>query len=98
MDLAAYELLSSETLESLTDYFEEIVDADPKLAKADVAYSVSSCSKHKLKALYMKRFCTISGRCFDCEAWRSFGNVRYKPTNSKSTNLAQFTHFGPKKI
>lgn len=41
MDLMAYESLSSETLESLTDYFEEIVDADPKLANADVAYSVS---------------------------------------------------------
>lgn len=40
MDLGKYESLSSDTLDSLTDYFEEIVEADPKLAKADVSYSV----------------------------------------------------------
>lgn len=40
MDLLVYESLSSETLESLTDYFEELVEADPKLKNADIAYSV----------------------------------------------------------
>lgn len=42
MDQVTFELLCGETIEELTDYFEEIVDADPKLATADVAYSVSS--------------------------------------------------------
>ena len=42
MDLQTFESLCSDTLESLTDYFEEVVEADPKLAKADVAYSVRS--------------------------------------------------------
>lgn len=41
MDLVHYESLSSATLESLTEYFEEIVDADPQLANADVSHSVS---------------------------------------------------------
>lgn len=41
MDLVAYETVSSEALEALTDYFEELVDADPKLNKSDIAYSVS---------------------------------------------------------
>jgi hypothetical protein len=43
MDLVTFEGLCSEALESLTDYFEEIVEADPKLQNADVAYSVSGC-------------------------------------------------------
>lgn len=41
MDLVNYEAVSSEALEALTDYFEELVDADPKLNKSDIAYSVS---------------------------------------------------------
>lgn len=41
MDLLTYETLSSETLESLTDYFEELVEAEAKFANADIAYSVS---------------------------------------------------------
>lgn len=40
MDLVMFESLSSETLESLTDYFEEIVETDPKLKSADIEYSV----------------------------------------------------------
>lgn len=40
MDLATFESLSSETLESLTDYFEELVESDPKLKNADIEYSV----------------------------------------------------------
>lgn len=40
MDLASYETASSETLEALTDYFEEIVEADLKFSTADIAYSV----------------------------------------------------------
>lgn len=41
MDLVTFESLSSVALESLTDYFEELVESDPKFATADVAYSVS---------------------------------------------------------
>lgn len=41
MDLVTFEAKSTETLEALTDYFDELVESDPKLAKADVAYSVS---------------------------------------------------------
>lgn len=41
MDLQTFESLCSGTLESLTDYFEEVVESDPKLGNADVAYSVS---------------------------------------------------------
>ena len=40
MDVAIFEPLCLETLEALTDYFEEVVEADEKLAKGDVAYSV----------------------------------------------------------
>lgn len=41
MDLTKFEPLCAETLESLTDYFEEIVEADEKLGSSDVSYSVS---------------------------------------------------------
>lgn len=41
MDQVTFESLCAETIESLTDYFEEIVDADPTLATADIAYSVN---------------------------------------------------------
>ena len=41
MDLVTFESVCGDTIESLTDYFEELVEADPKLAKADIAYSVS---------------------------------------------------------
>lgn len=41
MDLVTFEAKSMEALEALTDYFDELVESDPKLAKADVAYSVS---------------------------------------------------------
>lgn len=40
MDIAVFEPLCVETLEALTDYFEEVVEADEKLSKGDVAYSV----------------------------------------------------------
>lgn len=40
MDLVTFEAKSTEALESLTDYFDELVESDLKLAKADVAYSV----------------------------------------------------------
>lgn len=43
MDLVTFESICSDTLESLTDYFEELVEADPQLQKADIAYSVSCC-------------------------------------------------------
>lgn len=46
MDSVTFESLSSETLESLTDYFEELVEADPKLKTADIEYSVST---HKFR-------------------------------------------------
>lgn len=40
IDLVTFEAKSAEALEALTDYFDELVESDPKLAKADVAYSV----------------------------------------------------------
>ncbi|CAO1332013.1 unnamed protein product [Diamesa serratosioi] len=39
LDLATYEDVSSVTLESLCDYFEGLVEADPKLQLADIEYS-----------------------------------------------------------
>lgn len=42
MDLLTYEAISSETLEALTDCFEELVEADSKFSNGDVAYAVSS--------------------------------------------------------
>jgi hypothetical protein len=42
MDLAVYEAACAETLETLTEYFDEIIEADDKLNNvADVSYSVS---------------------------------------------------------
>lgn len=40
MDLAVFEPVCTATLDALTEYFEEIVEADEKLTNGDVAYSV----------------------------------------------------------
>lgn len=42
MDLVTFESSCNDTLESLTDYFEELVETDPNLQNADIGYSVSS--------------------------------------------------------
>ncbi|KAG5675789.1 hypothetical protein PVAND_005663 [Polypedilum vanderplanki] len=39
VDLATFEPICAETLETLTEYFEEIVEADEKLVNADISYS-----------------------------------------------------------
>lgn len=41
IDPALFEEICNETLESLTDYFEELIDDAPNLKGADVTYSVS---------------------------------------------------------
>lgn len=41
LDLTKFESECKQTLESLTDYFDEIVENDMKLVNPDVAYSVS---------------------------------------------------------
>lgn len=56
MDLVTFETKSSEALEALTDYFDELVESDPKLAKADVAYSVRFFSNSASIRLIIKCF------------------------------------------
>lgn len=46
LDSQTYERVCEETLESLTDYFEEILEADNTLKAPDVVYSVSLCLSH----------------------------------------------------
>lgn len=41
LDSVTYERVCSETLEGLTDYFDEILDKDTTLKSTDVLYSVS---------------------------------------------------------
>lgn len=41
LDLTVFEPICIQTLESLTDYFEEVVESDSKLVNGDVSYSVS---------------------------------------------------------
>lgn len=43
MDQVKFESLCSETLETLLEYFEEIVENDPNLENTDVGYSVGIC-------------------------------------------------------
>lgn len=38
-----YEQVCNETLDSLSDYFEEIIEEAAQLKSADVSYSVSNC-------------------------------------------------------
>lgn len=40
LDLVTFESVCSDTLESLCDYFEDIVENDPKLQSPDITYSV----------------------------------------------------------
>lgn len=42
MDLTKFEAECTRTLESLTEYFDEIVENEASLVGSDVAYSVSS--------------------------------------------------------
>lgn len=41
MDLMTFESVCSDTLESLCEYFEEIVENEPKLTNPDIVFSVS---------------------------------------------------------
>jgi hypothetical protein len=41
MDLMKFEQVCGTALDSLTDYFEEVIDSDPTLKNSDVSYSVS---------------------------------------------------------
>lgn len=41
LELSVFEPICVQTLEALTEYFEEIVEADNKLMNGDVSYSVS---------------------------------------------------------
>jgi len=41
LDLAVFEPICMQTLESLTEYFDEVVESDSKLINGDVSYSVS---------------------------------------------------------
>lgn len=41
LDSVTYEKVCSETLDGLTDYFDEILDSETSLKSADVVYSVS---------------------------------------------------------
>lgn len=41
VDPALFEDICNETLESLTDYFEQLVEEAPNLKGADITYSVS---------------------------------------------------------
>lgn len=43
MDLVKFEQVCGTAIESMTEYFEEIIDADPTLKNSDVSYSVRCC-------------------------------------------------------
>lgn len=90
MDLLVYETLSTETLESLTDYFEQIVDTDAKLKSADVVYSVNFNS---LQTLTNEIIIKISGRSFNSQTWTWNWNIRDKSSNTEPSNLAEFANF-----
>lgn len=98
MDLLTFESLCSETLESLTDYFEEIVEADPNLQNADIAYSVSLLKKPLSMDCNLKTLRVIVGWSTDCETRIHPRNLRYQPANTEPSNLAQFTNLRPKTI
>lgn len=74
MDLLAYETVSSETLEGLTDYFEELVEAEPKFVNADIAYSVSTLlitlSVQRFRFHNRNVYYAILGWCINSETWK----------------------------
>lgn len=41
LDLVTYDTVSSDTLESLCEYFDDLVETSPHLRNADINYSVS---------------------------------------------------------
>lgn len=51
IDASLFEKVCEETLESLTEYFEEIIESCPHLISADVSYSVSVCTLFLFKIL-----------------------------------------------
>lgn len=54
VDQAVFEEICNETLESLCDYFEEIVDSSPNLKGADVTFSVSMLFFIELATNFLK--------------------------------------------
>lgn len=58
VDPAVFEEICNETLESLCDYFEEIVESAPNLKGADITYSVS------IRILNFFKVPSISYCCF----------------------------------
>lgn len=70
MDLAKFESVCGPTLDSLTEYFEEMVDADPTLQNSDVSCSVRIfCSSiQRMSERKCIKNSHILGRSADCEA------------------------------
>lgn len=67
IDISTFEPICTQTLEALTDYFEEIVDADGKLINGDVSYSVSkTCESQNILLISHN----LEGRCTDSETWK----------------------------
>lgn len=58
LDLVTYESVCADTLESLCEYFDHLVETAPHLRNADITFSVSD--NHKLKALETIEYnCTL---------------------------------------
>lgn len=61
LSFVQYEKVCDETLDSLTEYFEELVEAAAHLPDADVSYGVCILiEKSTIFALYIYNVCTVT--------------------------------------
>lgn len=90
-----YEKVCDETLNSLTEYFEELVEAAVHLSDADVSYGV--CMSIERLVIFVLYICDdtfeifVAGWCVNREFWRAAWYLRYKPSNAEQANLAFFS-------
>lgn len=56
LDNNTFDKVCEETLDSLSEYFEELIEVAPHLKSADVSYGVSSLSMFSISSRYCEHF------------------------------------------
>lgn len=72
LDPITFEKICEETLESLSEYFEELIENSSHLNSADVSYAVSQVF---LMFLLLTMFKNILERCFNNKFWSTLWNL-----------------------
>lgn len=92
VDALKFEEVCEETLESLCEYFDTLIENNPDLKGSDVVYGVSFNKKSMVYFIVASSIYLFSGWCINCFIWIAFRNICYKSSNSKSSNLVKLSN------